>query len=385
MNFNLAEEQQLLKDSIARFVQDQYSFDARREITNSQEGFSRENWQTFAELGWLSIPFAEQDGGYGGGATDTMVIMEEFGRGLVVEPYVATVLLFGGLISHSENGALRQALIEQIIAGELQGAFAYLERQSRFELSDIKTTAEQQGDQFVLNGNKALVANGMAADKLVVSARTDGAQTDEAGISLFVIDANAEGVDKSPARLMDGQLAANISLNNVAVDSARLVGEPGGGHAVMQAVVKDVMVAICAEALGIMQTLNDTTVEYTKTREQFGVPISSFQALQHRMVDMFMACEQTKSLLYRAVCSIEEDAGDNPAHAAEVEKNILALKVMVGRAGRLIGGEAIQLHGAMGMTDELAVGHYAKRLMMINTAFGDADYQQQKFASLTNA
>ncbi len=220
----------------------------------------------------------------------------------------------------------------------------------------------------------------MVADKIIVSVRTSGEQSDEQGISLFLIDANAQGVEKTAVRLMDGQLVANIKLNNVEVASDQLVGELEQGFSLMKSVTDEVMVALCGEALGVMQKLNATTIEYTKTREQFGVKISSFQALQHRMVEMFMACEQTKSLLFRAVCSMEDDAQD----ALEVQKNILALKVMVGRAGKLIGGEAIQLHGGMGITDELDVGHYVKRLMMINTTFGDADYQQQKFSALTN-
>ena len=381
MNFNFSEEQQMLKDSVARFVQDQYDFETRRKLANSEIGFSKENWQQFAELGWLSIPFAEKHGGFGGGVVDSMVVMEEIGKGLVVEPYVATVLMFGGLLNKSGNAALQDEYIGKIIGGEILGAFAYLERQSRFELADVKTTAEANGDNYILNGEKTVVANGSNADFVIVSARTSGGQSDENGISLFLVDANAEGIEKTSYRLMDGQLVANISLNNVSVASSQLVGSLDEGYDLMSQVVSEVMVALCAEALGIMEKLNATTVEYAKTREQFGVAIGSFQALQHRMVDMFMACEQTKSLLYRAVCSLE----DENATAEETQKNILALKVMVGRAGKLIGSESIQLHGGMGITDELDVGHYVKRLMMINTSFGDADYQQQKFVELANA
>jgi len=380
MNFDFSEEQQMLKDSVARFVQDKYDFETRRKHANGTDGFSRETWQMFAELGWLSIPFTEEQGGFNGGAIDTMAVMEELGKGLVVEPFVATVLMFGGLLKNSGNAALQDAHIGKIIDGNLQGAFAYLERQSRFELSDVKTTAAKQGESVVINGEKTLVTNGMVADKIIVSVRTSGEQFDEQGISLFLIDANAQGVEKTAVRLMDGQLVANIKLNNVEIASDQLVGELEQGFSLMKSVTDEVMVALCGEALGVMQKLNATTIEYTKTREQFGVKISSFQALQHRMVEMFMACEQTKSLLFRAVCSMEDDAQD----ALEVQKNILALKVMVGRAGKLIGGEAIQLHGGMGITDELDVGHYVKRLMMINTTFGDADYQQQKFSALTN-
>jgi len=378
MNFNLSEEQNMLKDSVARFVQDEYDFETRRSNAANALGFNPDNWQTFAELGWLSIPFEEAYGGFGGGPTDVMAVMEEMGKGLVVEPFVATVLMFGGLLSKSDNAALKDAHIEKIIDGSLQGAFAYVERQSRFELADVKTQAKRDGDDFVLNGEKTVVFNGAAANKVIVSARTSGKQCDEAGITLFLIDADAPGVQRTSYRLMDGQLVANIKLTDVCVAASQVVGEVDDGYKLIDAVVSDVTIALCAEAMGIMQKLNTTTIEYTKTRQQFGVAISSFQALQHRMVDMFMAGEQAKSILYRAVCAAESGADD-------LAKNIAALKVMIGRNGKLIGDEAIQLHGGMGLTDELDVGHYVKRLMMINTTFGDADYQQQKFNRLAYA
>ncbi|MEW5057234.1 MAG: acyl-CoA dehydrogenase family protein [Cycloclasticus sp.] len=377
MNFNLSEEQNMLKDSVSRFVQNQYDFDTRRKIVEAEEGFSRENWQTFADLGWLSIPFTEAQGGFAGSVLDSMVVMEEMGKGLVAEPFVATVLLFGGLLSNSSNSASHQATIQAIIDGEVQGAFAYLERQSRFEVTDIKTTATKNSDGYSLNGEKTVVFNGASADKIIVSARTSGEQFDQQGISLFMIDANAQGIEKTTYRLMDGQRVANIVLNDVQVSADQLVGELDVAYPLMQTVINEVMIAICAEALGIMQVLNETTIEYAKTRKQFGVAIGSFQALQHRMVDTFMACEQSQSLLLRA-------AGSHAAGNKESELDILALKVMVGRAGKLIGGEAIQIHGGMGITDELNVGHYVKRLMMINTTFGDADYHQQKFSAISN-
>jgi len=375
MNFKFSEEQNMLKDSVARYVQDDYEFETRRKNAASADGFSREQWQTFADLGWLSIPFSEAHGGFDGGATDVMAVMEELGKGLVVEPFVATVLLFGGLLSKSANVVQQEACIPSIIDGSLQGAFAYLERQSRFELADVKTSAQREGDNFILNGEKTVVFNGAVADKIVVSVRTSGGQSDEAGISLILVDAKAAGLSRSSYRLMDGQLVANLTFDNVTVAADQILGDLDEGFALMKSVIADVTIAICAEGLGIMQKLNAITIEYTKTRKQFGVAISSFQVLQHRMVDMFMAAEQAKSLLYRAVCSAEDQSD-------ELEKDVIALKVMVGRVGKLIGGEAIQLHGGMGMTDELDVGHYAKRLMMINTTFGDADYQQQKFTAL---
>jgi alkylation response protein AidB-like acyl-CoA dehydrogenase len=378
VNFDFSEEQVMLRDSVARFVQDEYDFETRRAVVASENGFSDQNWKTFAELGWLSIPFDEAHGGFGGNAIDSMVVMEELGRGLVAEPFVATVLLFGGLIQQAGDAAQQEAWLPRIIAGEVQGAFAFLERQSRFELADVATTATADGDGYVLNGEKTVVFNGAVAEAMVVSARTSGEQSDEDGISLFIVDAAA--VDKSSYRLMDGQLVANVRFDNVKLGGDALLGEAGAGFAAMDAVTNEVILALCAEALGIMGKLNATTLEYTKTREQFGVAIGSFQALQHRMVEAFMAYEQTKSMLYRAVCSID---GDAEGGEQEAQRNLHALKVMVGKAGKLVGDEAIQMHGGMGLTDEMDVGHYVKRLMMIRTTFGDADHHQSKFSELS--
>jgi len=376
MNFNLSEDQTMIHDSITRFVANNYELEQRNAVVAQPHGFSADHWQQFAELGWLSIPFAEEHGGFGGGAVDTMVIMQAFGKGLVAEPYLATVLLFGGLLQASANAGLQAELIPKIIAGELQGAFAYLERQSRYEVSDIATRARQEGSDWVIDGEKTVVLNGAAANKVIVAARTAGEQFDEAGITLFLVDADSKGVERTAYRMTDGREAANLKLQ--AVKAEAVLGEPGQGYELMAPVLDDARLAVSAEALGAMEFLNATTLEYLKTRKQFGVTIGTFQALQHRAVDMFAACENTKSLLYRAVCAA--DASD-----ADAQRSLLALKVMVGRAGRLIGGEAIQMHGGMGMTNELSVGHYVKRLMINNTLFGDADYHQKKFTALVNA
>jgi len=371
VHFNLSEEQAMLQDSAARFIGQQYSFEARQRHVALPEGFDRATWEKFAELGWLSVPISEVSGGFGGSAADTMVVMEEFGKGLVAAPYIATVLLFGGLIDGGAPPGAKNSLLEPLLAGQLQGAFAYQERQSRYDMADIKTTAVREGDRFVLNGEKTLVLNGATADQVVVSARTSGNQFDASGITLFVIDANTPGLHKTAYRLMDGQLVANIAFNNLSVADSRILCEEGDGYWLMKQVVNNTILALSAEGLGIMEKLTQTTREYTKARKQFGVPISSFQVLQHRMVDMFMACEQTRSLLYRAVCSAE---------SVDAERSLNALKTMIGREGRAIGKEAIQLHGGMGITDELDVGHYVKRLLVINTLFGDADYHLQKLA-----
>ena len=376
MNFDFTEEQGMLRDSVARFVQDDYDFDTRRAIANSDDGMSKENWQTFAELGWLSVPFAEELGGFGGNSVDVMVMMEELGKGLVVEPYLATVLMFGGLLQKGGTDSQKEELIPKIIEGSLQGSFAYLERQSRYELSDVKTTATVDGDNYTINGEKVVVMNGANAEHVIVSARTSGDQSDTDGISLFLVPADA--AEKITYRLMDGQLVANLTFNNVSVPASNLVGELGNGYALIEALSNELIIALGAETLGIMTQLNSKTLEYTKTREQFGVAIGSFQALQHRMVDTFMSLEQTRSLLYRAVCALKEDSDDT-------EASIHALKVMIDKAGKHIYGEAIQMHGGMGITDELDIGHYAKRLMMINATLGDGDYHQSRFNELRYA
>ncbi len=367
MNFDFSEEQVMLRDSVARYIQDDYDFDTRNKVVASEEGFSRENWQTFAELGWLSIPFAEENGGFGGSPVDLMLIMEQLGRGLIAEPFIPTVLLFGGLVEAAGSSAQKEALLPAVIGGELQGAFAYLERKTRFDLNAIETTATGSGDSYTLSGEKTVVFNGAAADKLVVSALSDG------GVSLFLVDANADGVSRTSYRMMDGQVVANITLDGAA---GELLGEAGKALPVIEQVVDNVTLAISAEAVGIMGRLNEVTVEYARTREQFGVAIGTFQALQHRMVDNFMAYEQARSLLYRAICDRLEEKPD-------AKRSLHALKTIVDRSGKHIGAESIQLHGGMGVTEEMSVGHYARRLMMINTIFGNGDYHQQKFSQLS--
>ena len=378
MNFDYTEEQQMVRDSIARFVQDDYDWDTRRAIVDGAEGMSRDNWQTFAELGWLSIPFAEADGGFGGSVIDLSVVMEELGKGLVVEPFFPTVVLFGGLVSRAGDEAQRTSILEGVIGGETLGAFAYVERQSRYALNDCKTSATSSGDGYTLNGEKVVVFNGENADKLVVLARTSGEQFDAHGLSLFLVDANAQGVSKVLYPMMDAQRVANITFDNVQLGADALLGDAGSALEVVNAVIRDALLALASEAVGIMGTLNAKTLEYTKTREQFGVAIGSFQALQHRMVDTMMAFEQSKSLLFKALCEYQID----PASA---DTTIHALKVLIDRNSKLVYGEAIQMHGGMGITDELDIGHYAKRLMMINATLGDGSFHRSKFIEQTYA
>lgn len=377
MNFEFTEEQTMIKDSVSRFVRDEYDFDTRRAIVNSDDGISREYWSMFAELGWLSVPFAEEYGGFGGSVEDIAAVMEELGKGIVVEPYASTVVVFGGLLSASDNSALKAEVIPSIIDGSCLGSLASTEAQSRYEMADVATSATACDGGFKINGEKTVVANGGTANKFIVTARHAGEQYDRNGISLFMVDANAPGVEVKSYKMMDGQSAATVTFTDVTVPESQRLNSDCEAMDLVDQVMPQILMALSAEALGIMSTLNTTTVEYTKVRQQFDTPISSFQVLQHRMVDTFMACEQTKSMLYRGLCQAGED------NKQELLKTVHALKATVARHGKLVGEEAIQIHGGIGMTDELNIGHYVKRLMMINVSFGDGDYHQKKFNQLS--
>jgi hypothetical protein len=384
MNFDFTEEQTMIKDSVARFVRDEYDFDTRRAIVDSDDGISRKFWKMFSELGWLSVPFDEEYGGFGGSVDDLSAVMEEIGKGIVVEPYVSTVVVFGSLMSASTNADLKSQVIPGIIDGSCMGSFACVEAQSRFEMTDVLTTAKVCDGGYSLNGEKTVVANGGTANKLIVSARTSGEQFDRDGVSLFVVDTSSDGVEVNSYKMMDGQNASTVTFKNVIVTDSQLLNAVGEGMALIDQVMPQILISLSAEALGIMATLNTLTLEYSKTRQQFGTPIGSFQVIQHRMVDTFMACEQTKSMLYRGLCEAKNVA-QGEAHARDLAKTAHALKATVARYGKMIGEEAIQLHGGIGMTDELNVGHFVKRLMMINVCFGDGDYHQKKFNHLSYA
>jgi len=377
MNFDFTEEQTMIKDSVSRFVRDEYDFDTRTKIVGSEEGISREFWSMFAELGWLSVPFAEEYGGFGGTVEDIAAVMEELGKGIVVEPYASTVVVFGGLMAASDNAALKSAVIPSIIDGSCMGSLASTEAQSRYEMADVATGATACDGGYKISGEKTVVANGGTANKFIVTARTSGEQFDRDGVSLFLVDADAPGVEVKSYKMMDGQSAATVTFKDVVVAESQLLNAAGEGMDLIDQVMPQILMGLSAEALGIMATLNTTTVEYTKVRQQFDTPISSFQVLQHRMVDTFMASEQTKSMLYRGLCQASED------DSAALLKTVHALKATVARYGRLVGEEAIQIHGGIGMTDELNIGHYVKRLMMINVSFGDGDYHQKKFNQLS--
>jgi pimeloyl-CoA dehydrogenase small subunit len=375
MDFSFTDEQKLLSDSVERFVKDEYDFDTRRAITKSEEGFRRDYWAKFAELGWLALPFAEEDGGLGGTPVDTMILMEAFGKGIVVEPYLQTVVLGGGFLRAAGSKAQKDAILPGLVEGKTLLAFAYAEPTSRYNLADVSTKAVKDGAGYKITGHKAVVVHGPSADHFVVTARTSGGQRDEKGVTVFLVPAKAAGVSRRDYPTVDGLRASELSLENVSVGADAVIGEVDNGLPLVEHVVDEAIAAVCAEAVGAMKTLHDTTLEYLKTRVQFGQPIGRFQVLQHRQVDMFMAYEQSKSMSYMANLKLGEPA-------AARKKAISAAKVQIGKAGRFIGQQAVQLHGGMGMTDELSVGHYFKRLTMIDTQFGNVDHHLKRFGAL---
>ena len=376
MDFSFSEEQTLLKESIERFIQNDYGFNERQATVKSEADFNASHWQTFAELGWLAVPFAEEDGGFGGGPVESIAMWEQFGKGLVIEPLLATVVLAGGALRLAGTKAQKQAALTGIISGESQAALAFAEPQGRYNLADLTTGAVRHNGGWRLNGYKAVALNGPSADWLVASARTAGAQRDAAGVSLFLVPANATGVSRRDYPTVDGFTASEVTFEDVDLDADALLGEEGGGLAVLEQVIDEGILAVGAEAVGCMEVLYKDTVEYCKTRKQFGQPIGKFQVLQHRMVDMFMEYEQAKSLMYMAAMRMAEGYG------TEAQKAVSAFKVQVGKSGRFVGQNAVQLHGGMGMTDELNIGHYFKRLTMIDALFGNVDYHLKRFGSL---
>ena len=375
MDFSFNEEQTLIQRQVAQFIQRDYEWEKRQALAKSELGFSSENWKIFADLGWLGISLSEESGGFGGSALETMIIMEEFGKGLVVEPFLETIVLCAGLIDSCGNKDQKSEILKKVISGEMHLALGFVEPQSRFNLADVTTEAKKKGDGFVLNGFKSVVMNGPSANNIIISARISGKQSEEEGISLFVIDPKLEGVSLRNYPTVDGRRASEITLENVDVSSSCLLAEEGKGFKELEKVIDSATLAICAEAIGAMEVLYKTTVEYTKIRKQFGQAIGKFQVLQHRMVDMFMEYEQSKSLLYMATIKQAEKAEDS-------KKAISGLKYQVGKAAKFIGQQAVQLHGGMGVTDELNVGHFFKRLTTIITIFGNTDYHLKRYSQL---
>lgn len=374
MDFDLNDEQRLLKDSVERLIAGRYDFEQRKQYAKGHEGWSRELWAQYAELGLLGMPFAEQYGGFGGGPTETMIVMEAFGRGLVLEPYLATVILGGGLLRQAGSEAQKSKLLPEVAAGKLLLAFAHAERQSRYDLADIATTARRDGAGWRLEGEKSLVLHGDSADTLIVAARVEGDRRDRNGIGLFLIDAGANNVTRRGYPTQDGQRAAEVTFAGAWADD--VLGTPGKMLPVIERVVDEAIAALCAEAIGVMASMHELTVDYLKTRKQFGRAIGEFQVLQHRAVDMLVALEQARSMaLFATMMAADDDA-------AERHRAVAAAKVQIGNSGRKVGQEAIQLHGGIGMTMEYKVGHYFKRMTMIEVMFGDAETHLAALAAM---
>jgi pimeloyl-CoA dehydrogenase small subunit len=372
MDFDLSEEQRLLKDSVDGLLNDSYDFEQRKKYGAEKVGWSKAVWGKLAEQGLLGLPFAEADGGFGAGAVETMIVMQAFGRALVLEPYLPTVVIAGGFLRHGGSDAQKAAHIPGIIDGSKTFAFAQLEKNSRYDLNDVSTTAKKKGDGWVIDGEKFVVLNGEAADTLVVTARTKGEQTERDGIGVFLVPRDAKGVTVKGYPTQDGMRAADITFTGVEVGADAALGDPAGGLPLIERVVDEARTALCAEAVGAMDESLKITVEYIKTRKQFGVPIGSFQSLQHRAADMFVFTEQARSMALLATMASDFD------DAKERAASVAAAKVQVGNSLKFVGQQSIQLHGGIGMTMEASIGHYFKRLSIIETTFGDTDYHLRR-------
>lgn len=376
MDFDLTEEQSILKDSIGRLLADNYSFEDRKRFMSSPEGWSQDMWTRYAEMGLMALPFAETDGGIGGGPVETMIVMEALGQSLALEPYFPTVVLGGGFLRLGGNADQKAELIGQIAEGSLKLAFAQVERNARHDLHHVETQARREGSDYVLSGSKGVVFHGDSADKLVVTARTAGGARDARGIGVFLVDANAPGVSRRGYVMQDGLRAAEIIFDKVKIPASAVIGDPEDGLPLVSHVIDQAIAALSSEAVGVMAAMNALTVDYLKVRKQFGVPIGSFQVLQHKAVDMYVALEQARSITLYATMMADSDDGLERARAMH------AAKTEIGRGGRLVGENAIQLHGGVGMTLEYAVGHYFKRATMIDLAFGDSDHHLRALAAL---
>jgi pimeloyl-CoA dehydrogenase small subunit len=372
MDFDPSDDQRLLVESVTRLLADNYSFAQRKTYLAKPEGYSTEMWSKFAELGLLGLPFAEEYGGFGGGAQEVMLVMQAFGRVLVLEPFLATVLLGGTAIQAAGSDAQKRALLPAIAEGGLKLAFAHGERQARYDLTDVVTTAKQSHGGWVLDGSKTVVSHGEAADKLIVSARTSGDRYDEDGITLFLVDTTAQGVARRFYATRDETRAADVSFSNAPGD---VLGEVGKGLAIVEKIFEAGIAATAAETVGAMEAMNEMTLEYSKTRVQFGQPIGSYQVVQHRLSDMFMAQEQGRSMAMLATMSADNE------DPVERRHDFALAKVGIGQAGRYVSQSAVQMHGGIGMTEEYAVGHYFRRCMVIERLFGDPAYYLQRLAN----
>lgn len=374
MDLSYTEEQVLLKDSVQKFIEDNYDISQRNKLTETDEGFSRENWKQFAELGWLAMPFPEEDGGIGGDAVDTMIVMEEFGKGLVVEPFLPTVVMAGTALSTFGSSKQKEEVLAGIIDGSVLATFAYAEEQQHHDLANVTTTAKKDGDFYLINGTKSVVLNARSADKILVSARTSGNDDDKDGITVFIVDGDAEGIKRQDYPTVDGLRASEVTFNDVRVPAESIVGEVDKGSAVVDKMANRAILALSAEAVGAMERMYTDTIAYTKQRVQFDHPLADFQVLKHRMTEMFMEQTLAQSLCLKATMLETQGAED-------AQRTIHALKYLIGKSSRFIAQNAVQLHGGMGMTEELRIAHYFKRLTVIDSQFGNTDYHLERFAA----
>ena len=377
MDFSYSEVQQMLQDQVQKFVRERYDFDTRNVLVASEKGYSEEFWQLFAELGWLAVPFTEDQGGLGGSAVDLMVMMEEFGKANLVEPFTATAVLAGTVAARQSEADGKQDLVSSIMAGELQLALAYLEPQSRYNPFNVQTRAESADNTIILNGCKTGVLGGATAEKFIVIARESGDSRDQKGLSAFLVDSNAGGVSCRPYPTVDGKRAADIEFSNTGIAASARLGAAGDAAESLQAALDKAIVCTCAEAVGALESLLQKTVEYSKTRKQFGTAIATFQALQHRMADMFIECQLARSIVTMAAMALDSQESEK-----EKSRAVSAAKSRVGKAIKAIGQEAIQIHGGIGMTNELDVGHLFKRVTALDLQFGDGEYHTERYASL---
>ena len=376
MKFSLTEEQQIFQESVDNFISKEYHLDMRRSLMSTEEGFSRENWKKFSELGWLGLTVDVNFGGAGGRVVDSATLMESLGKGLILEPVLSTAVMCANIIQLSGTNTQKQAILPKIANGDLLVAFGFAEPGSHYNLSHVKTKAIRKKSMFKLNGKKIVVLHASSADKIIVSARSAGDTIDFEGISLFILDKSTKGLTLNSYPTIDGQRASELVLRDVEVNETNMIGHEGNSYSTINDTIDRTIIAICAEAVGIMQVLINLTQDYINTRHQFGQQIKNFQVLQHKLVDMYMSYELSKALTYRAALIVDT------AHSSVISLAASAAKAQIGKAGKLIGQEAIQLHGGMGMTDELAVGHYFKRLTMIDTQFGNMAYHKQRFGQL---
>jgi pimeloyl-CoA dehydrogenase small subunit len=374
MDFEPSDDQRLLQESVSRLLADTYSFAQRKTYLAQPEGWSPAIWGKFAELGLLGLPFAEEYGGFGGGAQEVMLVMQAFGRVLVLEPFLSTVVLAGTAVRTAGTAEQKRAILPAIAEGTLKLAFAHSERQARYDLTDVVTTAKRSGSGWVLDGSKSVVSHGDSADRLVISARTAGDRYDADGITLFLVDASTDGLARRGYNTRDETRAADIALSNVRVSDADVLGAVGQGLAIVETVIEAGIAATAAETVGAMEAMNEMTLEYSKTRVQFGQPIGSYQVVQHRLADMFMTQEQGRSMAMLATMMVDHGDPGERAH------NMAMAKVGVAQAGRYVSQSAVQMHGGIGMTEEYAVGHYFRRCMVMERLFGDPAYYLQRLA-----